>query len=206
MSGKENSEGGHANGDRQIRLILNIPNILTLLRLLAIVPLAFMIYRWPARRLETFLIFLAIWATDFLDGWIARRFDMMTEFGKLFDPFVDKVLQVVTAFTPFAAGCIPIWVPLYYFARESFMLFGSSLLLAKRRVVVFSDRLGKLATFLFVVAFVTIFWISDETHWLRQVVFIPPVLCSFCATIHYMRQQAGIGRKKDDSGKDPQNT
>ncbi len=206
MDGEENSRDSKQNDDPQVRFILNIPNALTLVRFLAIAPLAVLIYRWPAHRLETFLLFIAIWSTDFFDGWIARRFNMITEFGKLFDPFVDKVFQVVTAFMMFAIGRVPIWVPLYYFARESFMLFGSTLLLTKRRVVVFSDILGKIATFLFVAAVVTMFWVTDEPRWFRHVIFIPPALCSFLATIHYMRQQAGIGKKKDDSQEDTQNT
>ncbi len=199
MDGEENTRNNYPKDDPQVRFVLNIPNVLTMIRLLAIVPLALMIYRWPAHRLETFILFVAIWSTDFFDGWIARRFNMVTEFGKLFDPFVDKVFQVVTAFMMFAIGRIPLWVPLYYFARESFMLFGSTLLLAKRHVVVFSDILGKIATFLFVAAVVTLFWVTEGPGWLRHVIFIPPAICSFCATIHYMRQQAGIGKKKDDS-------
>ncbi|NLA96265.1 MAG: hypothetical protein GX838_05425 [Clostridiaceae bacterium] len=206
MDGEEKSRNSKQNNDPQLRFILNIPNALTLIRLMAVAPLAVLIHRWPAQRLETFLLFIAIWSTDFFDGWIARRFDMITEFGKLFDPFVDKVFQVVTAFMMFSIDRVPIWVPLYYFVRESFMLFGSTLLLTKRRVVVFSDILGKIATFLFVVAVVTMFWISNGPPWLRHVVFIPPVLCSFLATIHYIRQQAGNGKKKDDSREDAQNT
>lgn len=185
--------------DKQVRFILNIPNSLTLIRLAAVAPLAFMIYRWPAYKISTLILFLAIWTTDFLDGYIARRFNMMTEFGKLFDPFVDKIYQVVTAFMLFAIGLVPIWVPLYYFVRESFMLFGSTLLLTKRRVVVVSDLPGKISTFLFVAATMTLFFAGREEGWFRHVIFIPPVLCSFFATIHYTRQQIG-SKKSDDQG------
>ena len=90
-------------------IVLNIPNVLTLIRFFAIAPLGIMISRWPEYRVATFIVFLAIWATDFLDGFIARRFDMMTEFGKLFDPFVDKVFQVVTVIMMSSVNLIPIW-------------------------------------------------------------------------------------------------
>ena len=183
--------------------VLNVPNILTLIRLLAIAPLAVMISRWPDHKIATFIVFALIWATDFLDGYIARRFDMMTSFGKLFDPFVDKVFQVVTAFMLFYVGMTPVWVPLYYVIRETFMLFGSTLLLTRRQVVVYADRFGKVATFLFVVATVVMFFGKGTEGWLRQVIFIPPVLCSFIATVHYISQQAGLGKKKDDPRQDP---
>jgi ADP-glucose type glycogen/starch synthase len=86
----------HAGSDTSVRFILNIPNVLTIIRLLAVVPLAILISCWPEKRLITVFIFAGIWVTDILDGFIARRFNMMTQFGKLFDPFVDKVFQVVT--------------------------------------------------------------------------------------------------------------
>lgn len=190
----------------KMRFVLNIPNILTLVRLMAIAPLAVMIADWPHHKIATFVVFSLIWATDFLDGYIARKFDMMTPFGKLFDPFVDKVFQVVTAFMLFYVGLIPVWVPLYYVVRETFMLFGSTLLLTRRQVVVYADRFGKVATFLFVLATVVIFFGKGAEGWLRQVIFIPPVLCSFIATVHYIVQQAGLGKKNHDSGQNTQNS
>ncbi len=188
----------------RIRFVLNVPNILTLIRLIAIAPLAITLSRWPEHRAATILLFLLIWATDFLDGYIARRFNLTTEFGKLFDPFVDKVFQIVTAIMLFTVGLTPVWVPLYYAARESFMLFGSTLLLTKRNIVVFSDRLGKVATFLFVLATVIMFFCGNTGGLLRQLVFIPAVLCSFFATFHYISQQAGLGKGKDDPEEDTQ--
>ncbi len=205
MNRETNSHSGKEAGETRFRIVCNIPNCLTLIRLIAIAPLAVMIYRWPANKIATFILFLLIWATDFLDGYIARRFNMMTEFGKLFDPFVDKVFQVVTTLMMFAIGRIPIWVPLFYVVRESFMLFGSTLLLTRRQVVVFSDRMGKLATFLFVVAMILVFWLPEGKRWLMHVIFIAPVLLSFLATIHYIRQQAGATRKNHDPGENAGN-
>jgi cardiolipin synthase len=175
----------HAGSDTRVRFILNIPNVLTIIRLLAVVPLAILISCWPEKRLITVFIFAGIWVTDILDGFIARRFNMMTQFGKLFDPFVDKVFQVVTVIMLFSIGLVPLWVPLFYVLRETFMLFASTVLLTKHRVVVYSDLLGKFSTFLFVVAVGVIYLFPTEKAWLRNYVFILPVLTSFIATIHY---------------------
>lgn len=206
MDQEKMTTSDNENKQEKMRFVFNIPNILTLVRLLAIAPLAIMIAQWPEHKMATFIVFALIWATDFLDGYIARRFNMMTPFGMLFDPFVDKVFQVVTAFMLFYVGMTPVWVPLYYVIRETFMLFGSTLLLTRRQVVVYADRFGKLATFLFVLATVVMFFGRGTEGWLREVIFIPPVLCSFIATVHYISQQAGLGKKKDDPGKDSQNT
>ncbi len=180
-------------------IVLNIPNVLTLIRFFAIAPLGIMISRWPEYRVATFIVFLAIWATDFLDGFIARRFDMMTEFGKLFDPFVDKVFQVVTVIMMSSVNLIPIWVPLYYVIREFLMLFASTLLLTKLKVVVYANIIGKISTFLFVVAVTVMFLVPQGDGWVRQVAFIPAVTCSAIATIHYGITQFFPGKQKDNA-------
>ncbi len=168
-----------------VRFVVNIPNILTVIRLLAVIPLAILISYWPEKRMVTVILFASIWMTDFLDGFIARHFQMITEFGKLFDPFVDKVFQVVTIVMLFSAGIIPLWVPLFYVLRESVMLFASTLLLAKHHVVVYSDHFGKISTFLFVLAVGVLYLVPTDKEWVRNVVFILPILMSTAATIHY---------------------
>ncbi len=179
----------HAPSPVSVRFVFNIPNILTIIRLLAVVPLAILISYWPEKRHVTVILFAAIWTTDFLDGFIARQFNMMTEFGKLFDPFVDKVFQVVTIVMLFYVGLVPLWVPLFYVLRETVMLFGSTLLLAKHHVVVYSDKLGKISTFLFVIAVGILYLFPTEKEWVRNVVFIPPIIMSLAATIHYAATQ-----------------
>ncbi len=175
----------HAGSGSNVRFVLNIPNVLTIIRLLAVVPLAILISRWPEKRLATVIIFVGIWVTDILDGYIARRFNMMTQFGKLFDPFVDKVFQVVTVIMLFSIGLVPLWVPLFYVLCETFMLFASTILLTKHHVVVYSDKIGKIATFLFVMAVGIVYLSPPEKTWVKEVIFILPVLTSSVATIHY---------------------
>ncbi len=164
---------------------LNIPNVLTFFRFAAILPLAALIGKWPLYRLTSFILFLAIWFTDLLDGWIARRFKMVTGFGKLFDPFVDKVFQVVTVIMLYAIERIPIWVPLYYVFRELLMIFGSTLLLARSHVVVYSDIFGKLSTFLFVTASSLVLLIPEPLGIFENLIFLPAIVTSLVAMAHY---------------------
>ncbi len=191
----------HADSGVSVRFILNIPNVLTIIRLLAIVPLAILITHWPEKRLVTVIIFAGIWLTDILDGFIARRFNMMTEFGKLFDPFVDKVFQVVTVIMLFSIGLVPLWVPLFYVLRETFMLFASTVLLTKHQVVVYSDRLGKFSTLLFVIVVGVVYLLPTKYMWVKDFIFIIPVLVSFSATIHYavtqIRALRAVNNRRD---------
>lgn len=169
----------------RVKVQWTIPNILTLLRLLAIPLLCYLIWQWPEHKVKAFVVFLAIWFTDMLDGFIARHFNMETEFGKLFDPLVDKLFQLATAVTMFLIGRIPVWVPLFILVRELLMVIGSIFVLKNNDLVVHSSPIGKVATFLFVVAFAALFWVPSEPRLIRDLIFVPPVLVSFVATIFY---------------------
>jgi len=169
----------------RLKFELTAPNILTTLRLIAVPFLAWFIWRWPKYQLGGFITFVAIWITDMVDGWIARRFNQVTEFGQLFDPLVDKIFQITTAVMMFMVGRIPLWVPAFMIIRETLMILGGWYLLKERNTVVYSDIFGKAATFFYVVAFGFLFWLPDNPRWIRDAIFIMPVLLSTAATINY---------------------
>lgn len=77
--------------------ILTVPNLLSLLRLLMI-PLMVWLYIGRKNYCATTLVLLASALTDILDGFIARRYKMVSEFGKAFDPIADKLTQIAMMF------------------------------------------------------------------------------------------------------------
>lgn len=172
-------------GEKKLKFEPNVPNILTALRLIAVPLLAWFIWQWPTYQTAGFITFVLIWLTDLLDGWIARTFNCVTEFGKLFDPVVDKIFQTTTAVMMFLIGRIPLWVPIFMIIREAIMIVGGWYLLHKRDTVVYSDIFGKAATFFYVLAFGTLFWLPDDPRWFRDVIFTVPTTLSVAATINY---------------------
>jgi CDP-diacylglycerol--glycerol-3-phosphate 3-phosphatidyltransferase len=124
----------------------NPANLLTLLRLV-LVPV-FAVYllerRWPL----VFAVFALAAVTDFLDGWVARRFGWVTSLGVFIDPMADKALQL-TAFTLLAVRDIcPDWVAILAWAREIIVVSGFTLLALLTHVShVKVTRLGKAGTF-----------------------------------------------------------
>lgn len=102
-------------------MYLTLPNILTLLRILA-VPF-FAIAFWYGQRIEACLIFAAAGLTDLLDGFIARTFNQQSTLGAVLDPAADKLLMT-TAFLLLAfpreamVGQIPPWVAILAIARD----------------------------------------------------------------------------------------
>ncbi len=168
---------------------ITIPNIITSIRLAAIPVMAYYIYASvhisEEYNLVAFILFISIWATDVLDGYIARKFNQISDFGKLFDPFVDKLFHFATALMMAIVGKIPFWVPLLIFLKELFMIIGGTVLFKKYRIVVYSKWYGKLATVLFVLAFCILFFIPKEEISKAGYLFILPILISFYAYIKY---------------------
>lgn len=169
----------------KLRVVLTVPNILTLIRFLAIPVLAYLINSGDAYNTVAFILFLSIWLTDMLDGYIARRFNQTSEFGKLFDPLVDKLFQFTTAVMMTVVGKLPLWVPVFIFIKELLMIIGSTILLKKHEMVVYARWYGKLATILFVVAFASLFFLPQEPKGLANYIFIVPVSWSLYAYIRY---------------------
>ncbi|MGE4611361.1 MAG: CDP-diacylglycerol--glycerol-3-phosphate 3-phosphatidyltransferase [Paracoccaceae bacterium] len=75
----------------------NIPNILTVFRLLAalILPIPYILFSSPMADVIVITLFVGAAITDFLDGYIARKFNMMSNFGRMLDPIADKVMVVI---------------------------------------------------------------------------------------------------------------
>ena len=126
---------------------LNVPNVLTLLRLL-LVPVYVVLFA-KGRKYYALLTFLVASFTDLLDGYIARRFHLITDFGKLMDPLADKIMVLTAMFSmvfgnQYIPGVIPLAPVLILFAKEAYMVHGSYRLL-KRGLVVQSQMSGKVA-------------------------------------------------------------
>lgn len=102
----------------------------------------------------TFILLTISGLTDVLDGFLARKFNLITNFGKLIDPLADKSTQIAILATLALKNIIPIWMIVVLFLKEFLMIAGASFLYGKE-LVVSSRWYGKLATVLFYVAIVS---------------------------------------------------
>lgn len=122
---------------------MNIPNKLTLLRVI-LVPV-FVVMMFKGMYLYSLLIFCLASFTDTLDGFIARRYKMVTNFGKLMDPLADKVLVIAAIVIFIDFDWCPSWVLIIILARE-FLVAGVRQVAATNGVVIAADIFGKLKT------------------------------------------------------------
>ena len=100
--------------------ILNVPNVLTAARLVLAIVVFVLLQLHEPNFLAAFVIFVLAAATDWVDGYWARRFGQVTQVGRVFDPFVDKII-ICGAFILLAAeprsGIAP-WMAVLVVARE----------------------------------------------------------------------------------------
>jgi cardiolipin synthase len=130
----------------------SLPNLLTFIRLLAL-PLFLYVLFALDEPVAAALILGALSATDWVDGYVARRFHQVSEFGKVFDPTVDRLVFIVSITAIVVDGAMPLWFAIAVLARE--VLVG--LMMAVATVVYKMPRidvtfLGKLATALLMFA------------------------------------------------------
>lgn len=132
-------------------MLKHIPNALTIIRFLLIPFIVLFIF--SRNYILAFVFFTLSGITDIADGFIARKFNLISNFGKLMDPLADKLTQIATLTTLVITNIIPVWILVIVLLKEFIMIVGASFLYGKD-VVVYSRWYGKLATVLFYLAIV----------------------------------------------------
>ena len=132
-------------------MLKHIPNILTIIRFL-LIPII-LIYIFTGNYILALVVFTISALTDIADGFIARKFNLISNFGKLMDPLADKLTQIATLTSLVIKEIIPIWILIIVISKEFIMICGASFLYGKD-VVVYSKWYGKLSTVLLYIAIV----------------------------------------------------
>ncbi len=122
---------------------LNLPNSLTLLRIF-LVPflVVVLLTKFDGRETVGLLIFLVATATDFLDGWLARRRGQITTFGTLLDPIADKLLISAVFISLVELGLAPAWMVVVIVGRE-FAVSGLRAIASGQGIVIPASGWGK---------------------------------------------------------------
>lgn len=126
---------------------MNLPNKLTLMRvvLIPIFLLVLFLMQEPYNRYIATAIFVVASVTDFLDGYIARKYHMVSNFGKFMDPLADKLLVMAALVSMVAMEDLPAWVVIVILARE-FAITGFRTLAMEANIVMAASWWGKIKT------------------------------------------------------------
>ena len=153
---------------------MNLPNKITVFRILMIpfFVACMLIKKIPYHEIIAGVIFIIAALSDLVDGKIARRFNLVTNFGKFMDPLADKLLVQSALLCFVANGLLPAWIAIVIMSRE-FIISGFRLVAADKGIVIAAGYLGKLKTvFQMVMSVMLIFHFSHPVWLATEQIFI----------------------------------
>lgn len=175
---------------------MNLPNILTILRI-GMIPIVVIAFASARPYLALFFFLLASF-TDFLDGYLARRLNQVTDFGKVMDPLADKLMLITTLICLCATGRIPLWVPIVIGIKE-FIMITIAALLYHKEIIMPANFLGKLATVLFTLAVLLSFFSEAVAPWHIILLYISTaiaIIAMVCYGISIIKSNPSLLSKK----------
>lgn len=176
--------------------LLTLPNLVTLVRLFCIPLFVWLLFardlRWQAA-----VLLAVLGGTDWVDGYLARHMHQVSNFGKMFDPTVDRLLMIVGVLSIIIVGAVPLWFGILVVGREivmSIYVISITAMGARRMDVTF---VGKTGTFLQMVAF-PLFLIGsdpslsesfrDACTTFAWICGLPGLLFGYTAFVGYLRE------------------
>lgn len=177
---------------------MNLANKLTIGRVVAV---PFFVIAYIANQsLAAFIIFILASVTDMFDGMIARKYNMVTSFGKIMDPLADKVLVYAAFCLMIEKGIIPGWTLIIILARE-FAIAGMRAVAASEGMVIAAGITGKIKTVLQMIAVPLLLLVNTEifpsnvsnyTYWGAYIFFWSSLFMTVYSGIEYIWQNRKV--------------
>ena len=174
--------------------VLTVPNLVTLVRLLCVPAFLYLLFGTePPRRAAAAYLLGVLGATDWVDGYVARHFNQVSSFGKVFDPTADRILLVTSIAAIIIDGAAPLWLVVAALVREVLVAGAALWLAAKgvRRIDV--TWFGKAGTFALMFSFPMFLggnapdmWWHETANALGYVFGIPGLVLSYYAAALYV--------------------
>lgn len=168
---------------------MNLPNKLTVLRVI-LIPFfvaALMVNGGTDQtmRIVAGVIFIAASLTDLLDGKIARKYNLVTNFGKFMDPLADKLLVCSALICFIELGQIPAWMVIIIISRE-FIISGFRLVASDNGVVIAASYWGKFKTTFQMIAVVLLIFNIPALHMVTQICLWIALILTIVSLIDYL--------------------
>jgi CDP-diacylglycerol--glycerol-3-phosphate 3-phosphatidyltransferase len=121
-----------------------VSNLLSLSRVFFLFPIVYYILKpGSGYRVTVIILMLLAASTDFLDGFLARKLNQVTDFGRLLDPVTDKISLITISAALVLVGDVPLWFAALLALRDILIVAGGSVIIRRRKVVVQSVWAGK---------------------------------------------------------------
>ena len=169
---------------------MNIPNAITVVRFCLIPFFGYYLYIGQFDKkyyIVAVILFILGGITDILDGYIARKFNLITSFGKLADPVADKLMQITALVLLTMQDRIPPIVLIIVLAKEIFMGIGSILLYKQENFVVSANWYGKMATVVFHIAIIIAIFSERFSHVFVLIAVFSTLFAFFMYSLDYRK-------------------
>lgn len=182
---------------------MNLPNKLTMIRVILIPFFVFFLlapYFPEYGKYIAVIIFIVASLTDLLDGKIARRYNLVTNFGKFMDPLADKLLvsAALICFLADADSAMPVWAVIVIISRE-FIISGFRLVAAEKGVTIAANYWGKVKTVVqMIMSILLIFDFQHPFFRILNVIFVyAAVILTVISLVDYIYQNREIMKDVD---------
>ena len=185
-----------------------VPNIISIFRI-CLVPVFIAVYFSDDsdRKLYAVIIFVIAAFSDFLDGYLARKYKASSNLGKLLDPLGDKLMTISAMVCITIDGLIPFWAVLVACIKEILMAAGGIVLHRKARTQLLpSNLIGKTASVVLFLVCVTLMLFIDMPNWASTALISIAIGLTFAALVSYFSKYIMIMKNKEraeTSGADP---
>ncbi len=169
---------------------MNTPNKLTILRMI-MVPI-FIALLLSGCKIVAGIVFILASLTDTLDGYLARKNNEVTVFGKFMDPLADKLLVCSALICLVELGLIPSWVVIIIVGRD-FIISGFRLVAAERGIVIAANMWGKVKTVVqMLMVIVLVFHIGGIFDTVELVLIIAATALTIISLVIYLKDNIGV--------------
>ena len=187
---------------------MNLPNKLTVFRVILIVPFVIILLGGEAgwfgeNQLIPDIVALAVFIvaslTDLIDGKIARKYNLVTNFGKFMDPLADKLLVSAALIALVDMGRIPAWVVIVIISRE-FIISGFRLIASDNHVVIAASYWGKFkTTFQMIMVCLMIVNLGTMFHWMQiltDIIMWIALALTVISLVDYLVKNKGVMKEQ----------
>lgn len=187
---------------------MNLPNKLTVFRVILIVPFVIILLGgeagWFGNNLlipdiVALAVFIVASLTDLIDGKIARKYNLVTNFGKFMDPLADKLLVSAALIALVDMGRIPAWVVIVIISRE-FIISGFRLIASDNHVVIAASYWGKFkTTFQMIMVCLMIVNLGTMFHWMQiltDIIMWIALALTVISLVDYLVKNKGVMKEQ----------
>ena len=171
---------------------MNLPNKLTCIRMV-LVPVFVLFFYIPSRagRYLALVVFIIASLTDTADGYIARKYDLITDFGKFMDPLADKLLVSAAMILLASTGEIPAWIVIIIISRE-FIISGFRLVASDNGRVIAAGWWGKIKTIVQMVMIIVVLLDIESWRPFELILIIAALILTIVSLADYIVRNKDI--------------